>query len=159
MRRPSPPSGPKRQTGFEPLAIEVVKRGRPCIVAKITFLDDQPILAIAHRNQHGTSSLISIPVCALDYAEKHGVRDLYFRRDTTAEMYRMSLSDVRKRGYLQASDGVMERFIRVENMQRVPWRKWPFAESVIRLGEKPEPTSVGQAVGPREPATKQLGFW
>ena len=118
------------------IALAVFKRNRECIVAKLTrFCDNgsERILAIAHRNQSGVSTTISVPLVVLDFAEAHNVHCLYFRRDTTGEMWRVSLQELRKVGYLQTSDGIPERFIKIAQMQRCNWRKWQFATKTIVL--------------------------
>lgn len=126
-------------TAAAPTALEVFKRGRWCMVAKVTFLDGERILAIAHRGQRGVDSTISVPLAALDYAERAGCRWLYFRRDKTGEMWRLPLADLHRAGWLATSDAVAELFVKIELMQRVPWRKWEFAEQTIRLGEPEKP--------------------
>lgn len=124
----------------EPLALQIRKRGRLCVVAKITSLDGQPILGVVHRAQHGTTDCISLPPSALDYAEAVGCRWLYFRNDRTMTMRRMRLSDVR-RGWLQA-DG--EVYVRIDQMEACPWRRWPYAERTILLDAPPPAADLEQ---------------
>jgi len=138
---------PKRTTqksGPVAVALSVWKRGRWCTVAKITLLDGEPILAIAHRGQHGVMTTISLPLTVLDYAERQGCRWLYFRRDTTGQMWRLPIAEVRKLGWLAASDGIMEFFIPIAKMWPVPWRRWPYAERVIRVSNEQKDRSVGR---------------
>lgn len=122
-------------TKREPIALEIFKRNRWCTVAKVTFLDGDRILAIAHRNQHGVRSTISVPLVILDYAEGAGCRWFYFRRDQTGQMWRTALVELRKAGWLVASDGVAEVFVKIDRMEPVTWRKWAYAKRTIKLNE------------------------
>jgi len=136
-------------SGAVPVALAVWKRARWCTVAKITILDDEPVLAIAHRAQHGVTSTISIPVSVLAYAEQRGCAWFYFRRDTTGEMWRLPIVDVRKQGWLAASDGVAEVFVPIAKMRPVLWRRWPYAERVIQISNEQRD----------RPAVRQLALW
>lgn len=126
-------------TAAEPVALEIFKRSRWCVVAKVTFLDGEQILAIAHRNQCGVKDTISVPLVALGYAEAAGCRWLYFRRDRTAQMWRLPLADLRRAGWMATSDGVAELFVKIDRMEPTAWRKWEYTEQVIRLGEPAKP--------------------
>ncbi len=120
----------------QPLALAVRKRGRWCIVSKVTVLDGQPILAIAHRHQHGVETCISVPLAVLDYAEARGCRWLYFRDDRRRAMKRIRLADLRRCGWLQG-DG--EIYIPLANLEPCAWRSWPYATETVRLGGEPQP--------------------
>jgi len=133
------------------VALAVQKRGRLCIVAKITHLDGEPILAVTHRRQHGVAMTISIPAVALRYAQDRGCRWLYFRRDSTGEMRRISLADVQRPGigWLKTSCGIPEWFIKLDRMEPVAWRPWPYAERTVELQAEPQPV----------PDSRQLTLW
>jgi len=121
------------ESQVEPVALSIYKRGKDCIIAKLTaFLDDsESILAIAVKNQVGTSEMVSLPVVVIDYAQRHDARWLYWRRDRyPLEMRRILLGKVRKEGYLQR-DG--EIYLPLASMEPVPWRQWEYAERVIHL--------------------------
>lgn len=135
------------QTHFTPKALAVYKRGRWSIVAKLTFLDGEPILAVAHRGQKGVDSTVSLPVRVVEYAKRHGARWFYFRRDTTGQMWRLPLADLSSTGWLGAG---AEWYVRIASMQPVPWRTWHYAEQVVRLGDT--------AIEP-QPTTAQLALW
>lgn len=123
---------------FRPEALAIQKRGRLCVVAKVTTLDSRPILAIAVRGQKGTERMISLPLQVLDHAEARGCRELFWRLDRhPLEMRRIALADVRAGGWLQR-DG--ELYIPLVAMEAVPWRRWPYAETVVRVGPDPEAT-------------------
>lgn len=133
-------------TARRPVALSIQKRSRPCIVAKITFLDGEPVLAVAHRNQHGVDTTVSIPTAVLGYAQDRGCRWFYLRRDNTGEMMRIGLADLQKPGigWLKTSCGIAEWFIKLEKMQPVPWRRWAYAERIVQLQTDPQPESAGQ---------------
>ncbi len=130
----------------EPVVLSVPKRGRLCLVAKLVPLDGQPVLAIVHRGQRGVQTTISVPTVALEYAERAGCRWLVFRRDTTGEMWRLSLADLRRVGWLKTSCGLAEWFVRIAEMAPVAWRAWAYAKRVVRLDALP-----AQRVEPDQP--------
>lgn len=136
---------------YEPVALSIYKRGRDCIIAKLTtFLKDiEPILAIAVKNQIGTSEMVSLPVVVIEYAQQRGATWLYWRRDHAMEMRRVDLQTLRRRGYLQR-DG--EIYFPLSAMEPVPWRQWEFAKRVIKLN-----TQVNE-VKPNFNAPKQLAL-
>ncbi|MBI4319358.1 MAG: hypothetical protein HY675_12780 [Chloroflexi bacterium] len=118
-------------------------------MAKLTVLDGEPILAVAHRGQRGVDTTVSLPVQVVDYAKRHGARWFYFRRDESGEMWRLPLADLSKVGWLGPGAGA-EWYVRIAAMQPVAWRKWEFAERVVNLGDTPtEP----------QPDTAQLALW
>lgn len=128
------PREPKSQS--EPVALSIYKRGKDCIIAKLTtFLNgNEHILAIAVKNQVGTSEMVSLPVVVIDYAQQHGARWLYWRRDRhPMEMRRLELRRMRGGGFLQ-SDG--EVYFPLANMDSGPWRQWEYAAKVIRLANE-----------------------
>ena len=150
----------------QPVALAVQKFGRGSdpdgwvVVGKLVRLDGEPVLGIAHRHQHGVNTTISIPLCVLTYAEQHGARWLYLRRDATGEMFRLPLADVRRVGWLGPGAGA-EVYVRITDMLSVPWRRWEYAEAVIRLGDEPTPPPCPRRgpAAPTTPPARQLGLW
>jgi hypothetical protein len=121
---------------LEPVALSVLKRGRWCIVGKLTTLNSEIVLGIAIKEQQGTSEIISLPPAAVEYAEQHGARWLYWRKDRhPLEMRRVELQAFRQKGFLQ-HDG--EVYFPLAKMEPVPWRQWEYAERVIHLGDHAE---------------------
>ncbi|MCL5075117.1 MAG: hypothetical protein M1136_05625 [Chloroflexi bacterium] len=127
-------STPQHFTTGEPLALQVSKRGRWCTVGKVTFVNGEPILGIAHRFQAGVDKVVSVPLVVLDYAEACGCLWLYFRRDLTREAWRISLADLRKLGYLGPGAGA-EFYIHIDKMEPTNFPNWQYAETTIRLNE------------------------
>ena len=117
-------------------ALALHERSKLCNVAKIVTLDNELVLAIVHRHQSGVQTTISVPVVALRYAEQRSVQTLVFRRDIDATMYRISLNDLRKVGWLATSESIAEYFIKISSMQPCTWRAWEYAERVTVLDEK-----------------------
>jgi len=123
-------------SGFIPVALAVRKHGRWCVVAKVsTFIgSNEPILAVAWRNQRGTEAAVSLPVDVIKYAERAGVVNFYLRNDKTMEMLTCPLATF-NRGRL-AADG--ERYIPFSWLRSVPWRDWQFATQVVHITGLPE---------------------
>jgi hypothetical protein len=117
----------------EPVALAVFKRGRWCIIAKLTFFsgDAEPILAIGIRGQRGTSEMFSLPLSAINFAVRCGVRWVYHRYDRFPfQMRRVLLQTFKQNGYLQ-KDG--EIYFPLAGMEVVPWQQWQYATRVIEL--------------------------
>ena len=123
----------------QPEALAIRKRGRWCVVAKLTYFDGgrEPILAVVWRGQRGTKTAISMPVVAIEYARRAGATRFYLRDDRAMTMLTCDLSTF-DRGRLQ-SDG--ERYIPLNWLEPVPWRAWAFAETTVQLQAhlRPEP--------------------
>jgi hypothetical protein len=121
---------------FTPVALAVWKRGRWCVVAKVsTFIGShEPILAVAWRNQCGTEAAVSLPVDVIKYAERAGVVNFYLRNDKTMEMLTCPLATF-NRGRL-AGDG--ERYVPIGWLRSVSWRDWKFAAQVVHITGLPE---------------------
>jgi len=134
---------------FIPTALAMQKRGRECIIAKLTAFEgsSEPILAVAWRGQRGTEKAISMPVAALEYARQRGATQFYLRDDRAMTMLTCDLATF-DRGRLQA-DG--ERYIPLSWLQPAAWRPWTFAEKTVHL-EPPEQPSAA-------PAAQQLAFF
>ena len=124
-----------------PVALAVSKRGRWCVVAKLTHFtgEREPILAVAWRSQQGTKAAISMSVAAIEYARQHGATRFYLRDDRTMRMWTCDLTAF-ERGKLQP-DG--ERYIPLSWLQPVPWRPWAYAQTVVELAA-PEPVAAEQ---------------
>ncbi|MBI4499330.1 MAG: hypothetical protein HY689_15700 [Chloroflexi bacterium] len=127
-----------RHADFTPVALAVYKPGRGrhagwCIVSKLTRLTGQaePVLAVVWRSQRGTTDMISVPQAVITYARAAGARWFYLRDDRRRAMSRTPLEAL-ERGILGAGDG--ERYVRLDDMEQVPWRDWEYAERVVRLG-------------------------
>lgn len=134
-----------------PVALAMHKRNRVCVVGKLTRLDDEIVLAIAHRNQQGVASTISVPLEVLLYAERRNVRWLYFRRDQAGEMYCLPLADLRRIGWLGPGAGA-EWYVRIGDMQRCPWRQWEYAQRTIVL-------DAVQAQQQQQASDVQMALW
>lgn len=113
-------------------ALAVSKRGRWCVVAKLTHFhgDAETILAVAWRRQQGTTTALSVPVVVLEYAKQRGVTRFYLRDDRNMRMWTCDLATF-DRGKLQA-DG--ERYVPLAWLQEVTWRDWVYAKRVVNLG-------------------------
>jgi len=121
----------KAQSQVEPVALAVFKRGRWCIVPKVTTLDSETVLGIAIKEQQGTQEMVSLPIQVIDYAQIYGARWLYWRRDRhPLEMRRVELATLRQKGYLQRDSEV---YFPLAAMEPVPWHQWEYAEKVVRL--------------------------
>ena len=129
------------------MALQVAKRGRWVTVGKVVMLHGEWILAIAIRRQPGTAEVLSVPLSALAYAERWPCRLLYYRRDDTATMRCIALACMRAKGWVANSDGVPELFVKIADLEPVPWRKWAFVKEVVQLDDAPPPTPP------------QLGLW
>lgn len=123
-----------------PVALQVHKRGRCSIVAKVITLNGAPVLAVAVRHQRGTAAVVSVPVLAVDYAERAGCRYFYWRHDRRNEMRRISLEALRAEGWLQG-DG--ELYIPLDCMEQVPYAHWEYATNVVRLRPEPQAVQLG----------------
>lgn len=133
-----------------PVALVVRKRGRECVVGKVVPLDGELVLAVAVRNQQGTATTVSMPVVAMDYAERNGCRWLYHRDDRRGVMRRIRLENLRRLGWLATSDGIAEQFVRLGDMELVSWRRWSYVEDTLllepeRIEEWPEPAGPSAA--------------
>jgi len=115
----------------EPTALQVLKRGRWCTVAKITRFEDgnAPILAVAWRNQPGMKQAISMPEVVLEYARQAGCRWFVLRDDRSRTMWCCPLSKF----YLGRLYQDGEYYIPLNWLTPVPWADWIYAERVVRL--------------------------
>ncbi|MBM3188594.1 MAG: hypothetical protein FJZ90_07730 [Chloroflexi bacterium] len=119
-------------SNVEPLALAVRKRDRTVVVGKLVELDGQPILATCVRRQQGTAAVVSMPVDAIAFAERRGARWWYYRNDKDATMRRISLAELRERGWLQRD---RELYISLADMQPVEWAPWAYATETVTLGD------------------------
>ena len=117
--------------GFTPVALAVQKRGRWCVVAKVTVFtgSHEPILAVAWRGQRGTTAAVSLPISVIEFAERAGVVEFFLRNDRLLKMLACPLATFH-RGRL-AADG--ERYVPISWLRPVPWRDWVFAKQTICL--------------------------
>jgi len=147
------------ESQVEPVALQVFKRGRWCVVGKLTRLGNDTVLGIAIKEQQGTQEMVSLPLQVIDYAQSHGARWLYWRRDRhPVEMRRVELQTLKRKGFLQR-DG--EVYLPLATMEPVPWRQWEYAEKVIRLAPevkegKPDLNVPKQLVFALEGAANEL---
>jgi len=120
-------------TNTIPEALAIYKRGRWCVVAKITTLigETDPVLAVVWRNQVGTSGAISMPQVVLDYVKKLGIKNFVLRDDRKLTMYKCPLSLFDK-GRLH-TDG--ERYIPLNWLESTAWRNWRYAKDVRKIYE------------------------
>ena len=120
-------------TNTIPEALAIYKRGRWCVVAKITTLigETDPVLAVVWRNQVGTSGAISMPQVVLDYVKKLGVKNFVLRDDRKLTMHKCPLSLFDK-GRLH-TDG--ERYIPLNWLESTAWRNWRYAKVVRKIYE------------------------
>ena len=125
---------------FIPTALAMQKRGRECVVAKLTTFEgsSEPILAVAWRGQRGTEKAISMPVAALEYARQRGATQFYLRDDRAMTMLTCDLATF-DRGLLR-SDG--ERYVPLSWLRPAPWRQWAYAEEVLHLEAPGQPPSA-----------------
>ena len=135
------PGRNRLQHYFTPTALAVSKRGRLCIVAKLTHFvgDHEPILAVAWRSQQGTKAAISMPVAVLEYARQRGVTRFYLRDDRHMTMLTCDLATF-ERGQLRPDN---ERYVPLSQLEPVPWRQWAYAETIVELAA-PEPVAAQQ---------------
>jgi hypothetical protein len=109
-------------------------------------LDGELVLAVVWRNQRGTQRVVSLPQVVLDYARRLGVRRFCLRDDRYRRMGVCSL-DTFDRGRLGA-DG--ERYVPLTWLTPCQWREWPFAKTVVRLGDTQPTAEAKQLVLPFE---------
>jgi len=121
------------------VALQIRKRGRWLTVAKVVPLDGEPVLAVAWRNQKGTSRAVSLPLVAVSYAEAHGARSFVLRDDRLGVARSITLADMRRKGWIGA-DG--ELYIKLADMTPCPWRPWAYATETVRLGDEAEGGAV-----------------
>ena len=128
-----------------PIALAIRKRGRLCVVAKLTsFVDsDELILATAWRSQTGTERAVSLPAAVIDYARSAGVRYYYVRDDRSRAMYRIPLARFFD-GRL-ADDG--EYYVPLGWFEPTAWRGWHYAERTLDLTPPELQLSLFDAAG------------
>jgi hypothetical protein len=127
-----------RKSQVERVALSIYKKGKNRIVCKVTTFSDsaEPILAIAVKNQVGTSEMFSLPMSAINFAVRCGVRWVYHRYDRAPfVMRRVLLQTLKERGFLQR-DG--EIYFALARMEPVPWRPWRYAERILELDNEAE---------------------
>lgn len=115
-----------------PVALQIRKRGRWVTVGKVVEVAGRPVLATAVRHQRGTADVVSMPLVAIEYAERCGCRWWLYRNDRDGTMRRIALADLRQKGWLQA-DG--ELYVRLKGMEPCEWRPWAYVEDTVRLDD------------------------
>jgi hypothetical protein len=128
----------------QPVGFRIRKDGRGSAgdgyvtACKLTYLEGQPILGIAWRNQRGTAAYVSVPAAIVDLCQEAGVRWLYLRHDRRMLMWRYPLHQVRH-GWLK-SDG--ELYVRIADLESCLWRHWAFAAHLVEVPAFSESTST-----------------
>lgn len=120
-----------------PVVLQVRKRGRWVVVGKVVKLNGKPVLATAVRHQRGTKDVVSMPILAVNYAERCKARYWYWRHDRQMTMSRIRLSDLRETGWWQGG----ELYVKLSDMEPVPYQEWAYIERAVKLG-RPEPEAV-----------------
>src|SRR3990172_6134080 len=105
------------------------------MVGKCTFLNGQRIFAVAHDQQAGVESHLSIPEVALDFAKQWGCSSVYFWRSQTLEVRSLPFGDILSHGYWGPGAG-RERYFPIAIMNEVgTWArpKWKWASQTVLL--------------------------
>jgi len=132
----------------EPVAIQVYKRGRLCVIAKL--VEAQPlgewVLAMPYRHRQAVQH-VSLPPRVLSYARERGARLWIVRLDAQGECYALALEDVERVGWLQRSEGRPEWFVPLSAFEPIAWQDWAYVETSIAIGEEePEALREPEAV-------------
>ena len=130
------------------VAIEIAKRGKKCIIAKIVLASplDKLVLAMPYKNRRSVGT-VSVPPVVLKFARQQSCAFWVVRFDNDGECYSLPLQVVEKTGWLKTSEGEPEFFVPIEKFQRVGWQTWTFVTKTIQLrGDLP-------------PEARQLGFF
>lgn len=117
-----------------PAVLQIWKRNKWCVVAKVVKFDGRPVLATVVRHQQGTKDVVSMPIVAVDYADDCDAEWWYLRHDRKMRMWRIRLEDLRKRGWWR--DG--ELYVKLSDMEAVPWQEWAYIEKTVKLGRQQE---------------------
>ena len=122
------------QDSTQPVALQLIKRGRECVIAKLVVADPlgELVLAMPYRNRREVEH-VSLPPSALAYAREHGAKLWLVRLDNKGECYALPLAEVERSGWLRPSDGSPEWFVPLDKFRKLPWQQWPYAERVITL--------------------------
>ena len=118
-----------------PVVLQVLKRGRWLTVGKIVELAGVPVLATAIKVQQGTSKMASMPVVAIEYAERCGATWWAYRNDRDLTMRRIRLAELRRVGIPQRD---RELYVRLDEMQPCAWQSWDYATDVVLQSGKGE---------------------
>jgi hypothetical protein len=127
----------------ESVAIEMRKRGRACIIAKVVEAHPlgELVLAMPYRNRQ-VVECVSLPPTVLAYARQRGIRWWVVRLDASGESYGLRLDDVERLGWLRASDGRPEWFVSMSAFEPMAYQDWPYVQRTVTLDEEPEPRAV-----------------
>lgn len=126
-------------SAFQPVALQVAKRGRLCTIAKL--VDATPlneiVLAMPYRHRQAVEH-VSIPPVVLRYARQSGARLWIVRLDAEGRCFALALAEVdNAAGWLKPSEGSPEWFVAMSKFQAIAWQDWPFVEATIRLDDVP----------------------
>ncbi|MCL5961821.1 MAG: hypothetical protein M1358_21320 [Chloroflexi bacterium] len=137
-------SGHGHSTPFQPVALAVQKRGRPCTIAKLVVAQPlaEVVLGMPYRHRQ-TVNHVSLPPIVLRYAREHGARLWVVRLDSEGVCYSLPLAEVERAGWLRASDGQPEWFVPLSRFRPIAWQDWDYVVDVVRLRE-PEPAASSQ---------------
>jgi len=115
------------------VAISVFKRGRWCIVGKVTKVNGVWSFVVIHRHQTGTVKCVSIPDFVLKFAKLKGCQWFYYIHDRPPKFARRVMLDAigKAIGWFNPNDG--EFYIPLYQMEDVPFPRWDYAERVIKL--------------------------
>lgn len=124
---------------YSPLVLEVFKSGSWRRVAKLVPLWGELVLAVPYRHRPALEGRVSLPEAVLIFALLRGARWLVVRFDLAREAYRLKLEEVWRRGWAAREDGILERFVPLEAMDRLEeWPEWPYVTRCVRLGPGPD---------------------
>lgn len=117
-----------------PIALQVRKRGRSCVIGKLVVAEPlaKLVLAIAYRHRPEVEH-VSLPQVALDFAREHGVGSWLVRLDARGECYSLDLASVDKIGWLHPSEGKPGWFVPLDRFERIGWQDWPYVEETLTL--------------------------
>jgi len=144
------------QNSFEPIALQVRKHGRLCVIAKLVIAQPlaQLVLAMPFRNRREVEH-VSVPLSALAYAREHHARLWLVRLDNKGECRALPLAEVESSGWLRPSDGGLEWFVPLDKFRPIGWQDWPYTEKVITLGnDRPQ----RPAPKPRQPGLFEVAL-
>ncbi|MBC7233108.1 MAG: hypothetical protein H5T68_07720 [Chloroflexi bacterium] len=116
------------------VALQVYKRGRLCVIAKLVWAEPlgELVLAMPYRNRQAVN-VVSLPVDVLAYARRQGAQLWVVRMDKRGACYALPLRDVERCGWLWQG----EWFVALSRFERITWQDWPFVEQKLVFGDKP----------------------
>jgi hypothetical protein len=120
------------------------KRGRTCVLAKLAKLGDELVLAMPFGNRREVTEAVSIPMKGIEAARKHGARRWLLRFKSTGMGHTIDIDDAERLGFMRASEGRGELFVKLIHFQPCDWPEWRWVpqDSIIDLDADAAP--VGQ---------------